>query len=97
MTRLSYLSLSDSSYSHAAAILTAAARVARRGDTSLPTSHWIASVQARALAAQGDRTGCERAIEASRQVTSSAGPGGWLRFDSSRRAEETGSCYLALG
>lgn len=96
MTRLSYLSLSDHSTIQATEILTAAARIARRGDTCLPTRFWIASVQAQALAAQGDTTGCEYAIEASRHVTDSQ-PGGWLRFDSSRLDEETGGCYLALG
>lgn len=100
LTRHAYLSMYDHQYRQASTILSAAARVARRGDSQLTTRHWVAIVQAQAAAGQQDLERCERALEAAHHVTGMHhpnNPGGWLRFDGSRLEEERGACYLALG
>ena len=50
LTRQAFISMYDKQYAEAAAILSAAARVARNGDSQLSTRHWIAAVQAQAYA-----------------------------------------------
>ncbi|MFI7410926.1 hypothetical protein ACIBU0_19910 [Streptomyces sp. NPDC049627] len=74
--------------------------MARRGDSSLSTRHWVASVQAEAYAGLGNLSACERALDEAEKVTDLSGPahnGGWLRFDGSRLSEERGARYLQLG
>lgn len=90
----------DQQPAQASAILTAADTVARNGDPQLATRQWVASVQAQAQASLGDSGACDRALDTAAGVldlTASAHPGGWLRFDGSRIAEESGTCYLATG
>jgi hypothetical protein len=90
----------DQQFTQAATILGAASRVAHRGDGQLSTRHWVAIVQAQAYAGLGDLDACNRALDEADQVRTLNGPvkpGGWLRFDGSRLAEERGGCYLALG
>ncbi len=100
LTRQAFINMYDQQHVHAASILDASARVAQHGDSQLPTRHWVAAVQAQAHAGQGDQAACERALATASQVlelTGPAAPGGWLRFDGSRLAEERGTCYLSLG
>jgi transcriptional regulator with XRE-family HTH domain len=100
LTRQAFISMYDRQFPDATAILSAAARVAQRGDSQLPTRHWVAVVQAQADAGRGDLEACQRALDTAERVTGldgSASPGGWLRFDGSRLAEERGTCYLSLG
>lgn len=100
LVRHAYVDLAAQQYAEAADTLTAAARVARRGDSSLSTRHWVASVQAEAYAGLGDLPSCERALDRAAEVERlGADPhnGGWLRFDGSRLAEERGSRYVQLG
>lgn len=81
-------------------MLTAASRIAHRGDTQLSTRYWVAQVQAHALAGLGDFDGCARALDDAQVVTELSGRlhnGGWLRFDGERLAEERGACYVELG
>ena len=71
-----------------------------KGDPQLATRQWVASVQAQAQAGLGNSSGCDRALDTAAavvQMPASASPGGWLRFDGSRIAEESGTCYLATG
>jgi transcriptional regulator with XRE-family HTH domain len=100
LTRQAFVNLYDRQYVQAASVLDVAARIARHGDSQLSTRQWVAAVQAQAFAGLGDRDACERALETAEQVyhlTGPVNPGGWLRFDGGRLAEERGTCYLALG
>ncbi|WP_030945493.1 helix-turn-helix transcriptional regulator [Streptomyces sp. NRRL S-646] len=100
LVRHAYVDLYERRYADAATALSAAERVARRGDSSLSTRHWVASVQAEAYAGLGNLSACERALDEAEKVTDLSGPfhnGGWLRFDGSRLAEERGARYLQLG
>jgi len=100
LTRQAYVSMYDQKPAQASEILTAADTVARNGDPLLTTRQWVASVQAQAQASLGDSGACDRALDTASTVldlTASAHPGGWLRFDGSRIAEESGTCYLATG
>jgi len=100
LTRQAFVSMYDKQYGQAAEILSAAATVARHGDSQLSTRHWVAAVHAQALAALGDQSESHRALDAASGVLDLAGPvspGGWLRFDGSRLAEERGTCYLTAG
>jgi transcriptional regulator with XRE-family HTH domain len=100
LVRHAYVDVYERRYQEAADILSAAERVASRGDSSLSTRHWVASVQAEAHAGMGDLTACERALDKAEKVQGLAGPGhngGWLRFDGSRLAEERGARYVQLG
>ncbi|MDO0912682.1 helix-turn-helix transcriptional regulator [Streptomyces sp. DT2A-34] len=100
LVRHAYVDLYERRYAEAATALSAAERVARRGDSSLSTRHWVASVQAEAYAGLGNLSACERALDEAEKVTDLGGPfhnGGWLRFDGSRLAEERGARYLQLG
>jgi len=100
LTRQAFIHMYEQQYAQAGSILAAAARVAQHGDSQLSTRHWIAAVQAQALARSGDLDSCQRALDTAGTVldlTGPAGPGGWLRFDGSHLAEERGTCYLAIG
>jgi tetratricopeptide (TPR) repeat protein len=101
MTRHAYVELYARRAHAAQPLLAAALRIARRGDGSLSTRHWVAAVQAQAYAAVGDLDACNRALDEAEKVHVLDGAhchnGGWLRFDGSRLAEERGSCYLQLG
>ena len=100
LTRHAYLGMYERRFEDVTPILDGAARVARRGDGQLSTRHWVAAVQAEAYAGLGDLDPCQRALDEAEQVKTLTGPvmpGGWLRFDGSRLAEERGTCYAALG
>ncbi|WP_338020716.1 transcriptional regulator [Streptomyces sp. TR1341] len=101
MTRHAYVELYARRAHAAQPLLAAAFRIARRGDDTLSTRHWVAAVQAQAYAAVGDLDACNRALDEAGKVQALDGAyshnGGWLRFDGSRLAEETGACYLQLG
>ncbi|MCJ1680571.1 helix-turn-helix transcriptional regulator [Streptomyces sp. APSN-46.1] len=100
LVRHAYVDMSEQRYCQAAQMLGAAERLADRGDSSLSTRHWVASVQAEAYAGLGDLDACERAMdraEAVRDLTMDSVNGGWLRFDGARLAEERGSRYVQLG
>jgi hypothetical protein len=100
LTRHAYVAMYDRQHVQAAQILTAADAVARNGDRQLATRQWVASVQAQAQASLGISSDCDRALDTAAgvvQLPASASPGGWLRFDGSRIAEESGTCYLATG
>ncbi|MEV7971510.1 transcriptional regulator [Sphaerisporangium sp. NPDC088356] len=100
LTRQAFINMYDQQFTQAASILTVASRVAHQGDNHLSTRHWVAAVQAQAHAGLGDLDACNRALDKADQVLTLSGPvspGGWLRFDGSRLAEERGGCYLALG
>ncbi|MFI0190761.1 transcriptional regulator [Streptomyces sp. NPDC017082] len=100
LTRHAYVELYAGRPGSAAPLLSAASRIARRGDSALSTRHWVSAVQAQVHAALGDFDACVRALDAAEEVRALSGPahsGGWLRFDGSRLAEERGACYLTLG
>ena len=100
LTRQSFVHIYDKQYSQAAAVLDAAGRVSRNGDSQLSTRQWVAAVQAQALAGLGDLSGCQRNLDVAGHVlglSGTASPGGWLRFDGTRLDEERGTCYLTLG
>lgn len=100
LARQAYISLYDGRPAEASAILESAAVVARRGDHQLATRQWIASVHAQASAGCGDLRNCERSLDLAgtvKDLPPGASPGGWLRFDGSRLAEERGTCYLIAG
>ncbi|MGW7754434.1 helix-turn-helix transcriptional regulator [Streptomyces violaceusniger] len=100
LTRHAYVGVYEGRYREAADTLLVAGRIARRGDSSLSTRHWVAAVQAEAYAGLGDLTACERALDKTEQVGDLTGPaqnGGWLRFDGSRLGEERGARYVQLG
>ncbi|WP_406401500.1 helix-turn-helix transcriptional regulator [Streptomyces sp. NBC_00879] len=100
LVRHAYLDVHERHYREAAETLSAAERVARRGDSLLSTRHWVASVQAEAHAGMGDLAACERALDEAEQVrhlNEGSNNGGWLRFDGTRLAEERGARYVQLG
>ncbi|MET7298338.1 helix-turn-helix transcriptional regulator [Embleya sp. NPDC005575] len=100
LVRHAYVELYQHRYGQAARTLSGAEQVARRGDSSLSTRHWVACVQAEAYAGLGEMAACERALDNAEQVAELDGPGhngGWLRFDGSRLAEERGARYVQLG
>ncbi|MGI5349293.1 helix-turn-helix transcriptional regulator [Streptomyces sp. CA-250714] len=100
LTRHAYLDVYERRYRDALDVLSAAERIARRGDRSLATRHWVAAVQAEAFAGIGDLTNCERALDEAEKVadlSDSGHNGGWLRFDGTRLAEERGARYVQLG
>ncbi|MFD0883147.1 transcriptional regulator [Streptosporangium algeriense] len=100
LTRQAFINMYDQQFAQAATILAAASRVAGRGDSQLSTRHRVAAAQAQAHAGLGDLDTCNRALDEADKVlnlTGSVNPGGWLRFDGSRLAEERGGCYLYLG
>ncbi|MFJ8208377.1 helix-turn-helix domain-containing protein [Streptomyces sp. NPDC096033] len=100
LVRHAYVDVSEQRYHEAAEVLHAAELVAARGDSTMSTRHWVASVQAEALAGLGDLAGCERALARADEVqhlADSSSNGGWLRFDGSRLAEERGARYVQLG
>jgi transcriptional regulator with XRE-family HTH domain len=100
LTRQAFVSMYDKQHGQASEILTAATRVAHRGNSQLSTRQWVTAVHAQALAGTGDQAGCDHALDTASTVldlSGSASPGGWLRFDGSRLAEQRGTCYLASG
>lgn len=100
LARHAYLSVYEHRYADAQPMLDLAATLARSGDTSLSTRHWVAAVQAETYAGLGDLASCERALDEAERVRDLTGPihnGGWLRFDGARLAEERGTCYATLG
>ncbi|NEA74785.1 helix-turn-helix domain-containing protein [Streptomyces sp. SID13588] len=100
LTRHAFIGMYENDYKESAPLLAVAARVARQGDRSLSTRHWVAAVQAEAFAGLNDLESCKRALDEAEQVHSLSGSvhnGGWLRFDGSRLAEERGTCYVTLG
>ncbi|MFD7718770.1 helix-turn-helix transcriptional regulator [Streptomyces sp. NPDC059814] len=100
LVRHAYVDMSEQRYRQVVQMLGAAARLAGRGDSSLSTRHWVASVQAEAYAGLGDLDGCERAMdraESVRDLAADSVNGGWLRFDGTRLIEQRGSRYLQLG
>ncbi|HEY3906877.1 MAG TPA: helix-turn-helix transcriptional regulator [Streptosporangiaceae bacterium] len=100
LTRHAYLGMYERRYRDVTALLDGAARVAKRGDGQLSTQYWVAAVQAEACAGLGDFDACRRALDKAEDVCGLSGtvmPGGWLRFDGGRLAEERGTCYATLG
>ncbi|MGW4384850.1 transcriptional regulator [Kitasatospora sp. NPDC004531] len=100
LTRHAFVELYEKRFAVAAPILSAAARVAERGDSQLSTRYWVAAVQAEVYAGLGDFDATSRSLDTAEKVHGLPGQphnGGWLRFDGSRLAEERGTCYLALG
>ncbi|WTJ69265.1 transcriptional regulator [Streptomyces niveus] len=100
LVRHAYVGMSGRQYKEAAGILSAAEKLAKRGDGALSTRYWVASVQAEAFAGMGQLAACERALGEAEKVEDHAGvtaSAGWLRFDGSRLAEERGTRYLELG
>lgn len=99
LVRHSFVSLYGRRYDEAVPLLHAARMLARNGDRQLPTRHWVASVEAQALAGTGDVDGCKRALDeaAGVRALSAPAPGGWLRFTGDRLAEDRGSAFVALG
>jgi hypothetical protein len=99
MTRHAFIEMYERRFNEAAPMLDLAARLARRGDQSLSTRYWVATVQAQVFAGLGEVDACRRALDVAEQVnglSDDASNGGWLRFDGSRLAEERGACYVEL-
>jgi hypothetical protein len=99
LTRHAFIAVYERRFDKSALMLELAARLARRGDSTLATRHWVAIVQAQTFAGLGELNACQRALDAAGQVDKLQGEiqnGGWLRFDSSRLAEERGTCYVQL-
>ncbi|WP_242908192.1 hypothetical protein [Actinomadura terrae] len=100
LTRHAYVDLYEREYGSALDLLDSAERVAGRGDGQLPTRYWVAAVRAEVHAGLGELGFCERALGVAERVGGSSDanvPGGWLRFDGTRLAEQRGTCYAALG
>ncbi|WP_282785747.1 hypothetical protein [Nocardia sp. CC201C] len=99
LTRHAYIGLVEDRHADALPLVDQAAHLSRRGDSSLPTRFWVASVRAQALAGLGDIHGCERAFDRARDVSAlaEASPVGWLRFTGDRIDEENAGCYIKLG
>jgi len=99
LTRHAFISVYERQFQTASPMLELAAGLARRGDATLSTRHWVAAVQAETFAGLGQLDPCRRALNTAEQVHQLTGPvhnGGWLRFDGSRLPEQRGTCYVAL-
>ncbi|MBF6175254.1 transcriptional regulator [Nocardia blacklockiae] len=98
LTRHAYLGIFDTRYRDALPLAEQAARIARRGDSTLPTRYWVESVRAQVLAGLDNATECERAFDAARGVDniSATASVGWLRFNGARIDEEHASCLVRL-
>ncbi len=99
LTRHAFIGIYERRFDKSAPMLELAAGLAGRGDTALSTRHWVHAVRAQALAGLGQEDACQRALDAADQVhqlTGQVHTGGWLRFDGSRLAEESGTCYVEL-
>jgi DNA-binding XRE family transcriptional regulator len=99
MARHAFIGMYERQFKKTESMLELAARLARRGDPSLSTRYWVSAVQAQVFAGLGKLDACQRALDVAEQVqelTGDVSNGGWLRFDSSRLAEERGSCYVQL-
>ncbi|WP_245617404.1 hypothetical protein [Amycolatopsis taiwanensis] len=99
MTRHAFLGVYERQFAKAVPLLDGAAALAKHGDSSLATRHWVAAVQAQTYAGVGDIAACERALDEAERVTQLSGQvhtSGWLRFEGSRLAEERGRCYVEL-
>ncbi|MET8987780.1 transcriptional regulator [Nonomuraea wenchangensis] len=99
MTRHAFIGVYERRFADAEPMLDLAARLARRGDSSLSTRHWVEVVRAETLAGLGDFDGCQRALDSAEEVRGLTGPvhnGGWLRFGGERLPEERGTCYITL-
>ncbi|MER0446189.1 transcriptional regulator [Streptomyces sp. Edi4] len=100
LVRHAYVEMAGGGYGEATGLLHAAGQLAMRGDSSLSTRQWVASVEAEAYAGLGDLRACERALAEAEKVLDLDDHGhnaGWLRFDGSRLAEERGARYVRLG
>lgn len=97
LTRHAYVDLYDHRFDDALSATTEAERIVQRGDSQLTTAQWVQAVKAEALAALGDHVRCERSMALATDVAGKAHTGGWLRYDGSRLAEESGACYVQLG
>ncbi|WP_033440963.1 helix-turn-helix domain-containing protein [Saccharothrix sp. NRRL B-16314] len=100
LTRHAFIAVYERQFKDAAPMLDLAAGLARRGDSTLSTRHWVAAVQAETFAGLGQFDSCRHALETAGEVQQLQGQvhnGGWLRFDGSRLAEERGTCYVTLG
>ncbi|GGO84910.1 hypothetical protein GCM10012280_17470 [Wenjunlia tyrosinilytica] len=100
LVRHAYVDLCERQFAEAVRTLSAAEGVAKRGDSTLSTRYWVASVLAEAYAGLGDLSACERSLDRAEEVLHLDGfahNGGWLRFDGSRLAEERGARYVQLG
>ncbi|MEV0359543.1 hypothetical protein AB0H71_26160 [Nocardia sp. NPDC050697] len=98
LTRHAYIGIMDSRFSEALPLVDRAASIAVRGDRTLPTTHWVASVRAQVLAGLGDAHACEQAFDTARGVLDlRATPTlGWLRFSGERIEEEHAGCLIQL-
>jgi tetratricopeptide (TPR) repeat protein len=100
MTRHAFLSVYERRFAHAMPLLERAAVLARHGDTTLSTRHWVDVVYARALAGAQQSNACLAALDRAEHVRDMPGMihnGGWLRFESSRLPEERATCLIELG
>ena len=99
MARHAYVDVYERRFDKALPVLEVAAGLARKGDDTLSTRHWVSAVRAQALAGLNDVDACQRALDSAGEVRGLNGAvqnGGWLRFDGSRLAEERGTCYVQL-
>jgi len=97
LTRHAFIGVYERRFNAALDLLEMAERVAARGDSQLTTALWVQVVKAQALAGLGRSADCERCLDLSRDTDGRLHNGGWLRFDGSRVAEESGACYVQLG
>jgi tetratricopeptide (TPR) repeat protein len=99
VVRQAFVAIYEHQFREALPLLEVASRVARRGDGTLSTRYWVHAVAAEAFAGTGDLVACQRALDRAEQVRALTGQvsnGGWLRFDGSRLAEQSGSCFARL-
>jgi len=97
LTRHAFLPLYDEHYNDALLFLNEAHYLARRGDTQLPTQHWIAAVEAEAHSGIHNLVACQEALEQAYKVTAVNETSlAWVRFESSRLPALCGTCYVRL-
>jgi tetratricopeptide (TPR) repeat protein len=99
MTRHAFIGVYERQFDKALPMLILAADLARNGDSSLSTRHWVSTVQAHTFAGLGDLDACQKSLDDAEHVhhlTGQVHNSGWLRFEGSRLAEERGTCYVEL-
>jgi len=98
LVRHAFLPLYRERHQEALSLLQQAHKLALRGDTLLPTPHWVAAVEAETCSGMQDLSSCQSALDRAQGVQDSKNTKPpWLRFDGSRLPALRGACYVRLG
>ena len=97
LVRHAFLPLYTKHYSDALRLLQEASRLSSRGDAALPTSCWVAAVEAEAQSGLANLSSCQEALDRAQDVQGRKDLSlPWVRFNSRRLPALQGACYVRL-